>query len=98
MCSTLLLYLLVRLLLVILQVHDGFLGQFQVSLQLPLGSLQVHAELLLLFQRTLQLRNNVCALLWSTYIQNKFKASLIDMINSHHQLAALAWSWPWSEC
>ena len=41
---------LLRLLLVILQIHNGLLGQFQISLQLPLGSLKVHAELLLLLQ------------------------------------------------
>ena len=55
---TLLLYLLVGLLLVVLQIHDGFLGQFQITLKLSLGSLQVHAELLLLLQRTLQLHND----------------------------------------
>jgi hypothetical protein len=38
------------LLLVILQVHYGLLGQFQISLQLSLGSLKVHTELLLLLQ------------------------------------------------
>ena len=53
----LLLEFLISLLLVVLQVHDVLLGQFQVSLQLPLASLQVHTELLLLLQRTLQLRN-----------------------------------------
>ena len=56
--STLLLQLFIRLLLVILQVHYGFLGQFQITLKLSLGSLQVHAELLLLLQRTLQLHND----------------------------------------
>lgn len=44
-----------RLLLVVLKIHDGFLGQFKVTLQLPLGSLKVHAQLLLLLQRTLKL-------------------------------------------
>ena len=43
------------LLFVILQIHYGFLGQFQISLKLPLGSLKVHAELLLLFQGALKL-------------------------------------------
>ena len=51
----LLLDLLLRLLLVILQIHDGLLCQFKVTLQLPLGSLKVHAKLLLLLQRTLKL-------------------------------------------
>lgn len=46
---------LIRLLLVILKIHDGFLGQFQITLELPLGSLQVHTQLLLLLQRTLKL-------------------------------------------
>ena len=36
---TLLFKFLVRLLLVILQIHNGFLGKFQISFQLPLGSL-----------------------------------------------------------
>lgn len=41
---------LIRLLFVILQVHYGLLGQFQIPLQFSLGSLKVHAELLLLLQ------------------------------------------------
>ena len=53
----LLLDLFIRLLLVVLQVHDGLLGQFQVSLQLSLASLQVHTELLLLLQRTFELED-----------------------------------------
>ena len=65
---TLLLDLLVRLLLVIFQVHDGFLGQFQITLKLSLGSLQVHAELLLLLQGTLQLENNTSVFIFSTTI------------------------------
>ena len=48
----------IRLLLVVLQVHDGLLGQFQVSLQLSLASLKVHTELLLLLQRTFKLEDN----------------------------------------
>ena len=55
----LLLDLFIRLLLVVLQVHDGLLGQFQVSLQLSLASLQVHTELLLLLQRTFKLEDKM---------------------------------------
>ncbi len=50
---------LLRLLLVILQIHDGLLGQFQITLKLPLGSLKVHTQLLLLLQRTLKLNTNM---------------------------------------
>ena len=50
-----LLDLLVRLLFVILKIHDGFLSQFQVTLKLSLGSFKVHTELLLLLQRTFKL-------------------------------------------
>lgn len=50
---------LVRLLLVILKIHDGFLGQFQITLKLSLGPLQVHTHLLLLLQRTLKLHINI---------------------------------------
>ena len=49
----------IRLLLVVLQVHDGLLGQFQVSLQLSLASLKVHTELLLLLQRTFKLEDKM---------------------------------------
>ena len=50
---------LLRLLLVILKIHDGFLGQFQVTLELSLSSLKVHTQLLLLLQRTLKLHVDV---------------------------------------
>ncbi len=47
--------LFIWLLFVILQVHYGLLGQFQITLKLPLGSLKVHTELLLLLQWALKL-------------------------------------------
>lgn len=56
-CLCLLLDFLISLLLVILQVHYGLLGQFQISLKLSLGSLKVHTKLLLLLQRTLKLED-----------------------------------------
>lgn len=46
----------IQLLLVILQVHYGLLGQLQVSLQLPLVPFQVYTKFLLLFQGAFQLR------------------------------------------
>lgn len=46
---------LLYLLPVVLQIHDGFLGHFQVSFQLPLHSLQVGPQLLLLLQAALEL-------------------------------------------
>lgn len=46
--NRLLLQFLFYLLLVILQIHDGLLGHFQVSFQLPLHSLQVSPQFLLL--------------------------------------------------
>lgn len=49
---------LLRLLFVVLKIHDRFLGQFQITLKLSLGSLQVHTQLLLLLQRTLKLHIN----------------------------------------
>ena len=54
----LLLDFLVRLLFVVLKIHDSFLSQFQITLKLPLGSLKVHTELLLLLQRTFKLDVN----------------------------------------
>ena len=55
---TLLFDFLVRLLFVVLEIHDGFLSQFQITLKLSLGSLKVHTELLLLLQRTFKLDVN----------------------------------------
>ena len=48
-----------RLLLVILQIHDGFLSKLQITLQFSLGSLKVHTELLFLLQRTFKLTINM---------------------------------------
>lgn len=53
--NRLLLQFVFYLLLVVLQIHDGLLGHFQVSFQLPLHSLQVSPQFLLLLQTALQL-------------------------------------------
>ena len=55
---TLLFDFLIRLLFIVLKIHDGFLSQFQITLKLSLGSLKVHTELLLLLQRTFKLDVN----------------------------------------
>lgn len=49
-CMSLLLNLLLRLLFVIFKVHHRLLGKFQITLKLPLGSLQVHPDLLFLLK------------------------------------------------
>lgn len=50
---------LVRLLLVIFQIHYGLLSQFQITLQLSFGSLKIHAKLLFLLQRAFKLNINI---------------------------------------
>ncbi len=86
----LLLHFLLRLLLVILKIHDGFLGKFQITLQLPLGSLKVHTQLLLLLQRTLKLKiekrfliftsmwKQLCPLVWT--VQVTLKTYIIHLL------------------
>ena len=49
---------LVRLLLVIFQIHYGLLSQLQITLQLSFGPLKIHAKLLFLLQRAFKLSNN----------------------------------------
>ena len=44
-----------QLLFVIFQIHYGFLGKFKIPFELPFGPLDIHPDLLLLFQRALQL-------------------------------------------
>ena len=53
----LLFHFLLRLLLVIFQIHQRFLCELQISLELPLGSFQVHADLLFLLQWALKLES-----------------------------------------
>lgn len=59
----LLLDFLISLLLLIFQIHDGLVGQLQISFQLPLGSLKVHAELLFLLQGSFKLFLNIIVII-----------------------------------
>lgn len=90
---SLLLDLLLGLLFVIFQVHQRFLGKFQVPFKLPLDSLQVHADLLFLFQRTLKLNMESQSINFS---ETPLFCRIIVYTHSRHPLAVPASTWLWS--
>lgn len=88
-CMSSLLNLLLRLLFVIFQVHQRFLGQLQIPLQLPLHSFQVHPDLLLLLQRTFNLDSKLYKVNYKVKRRQCFSVLLSTVAHVVHLLLEL---------